>query len=106
MVEIRRRPLPRHGTDHDSEPLRSFPRLCLPARPLQCRQEEYRSGRASAQGFGRSLLALPFAGSAQLNNWLAHFRSSLISTRGRKTECDIAGQVTFVAAVIRRPALA
>ena len=33
-VEIRRRPLPRHGTDHDSEPLPSFPRFCLPARPL------------------------------------------------------------------------
>ena len=59
MVEVRRYPLPRHGTDHDSEPLPSFPRFCLPARPLQCRQEEYRSGRATAQGFGRSLLALP-----------------------------------------------
>jgi hypothetical protein len=54
MVEIRRRPLPRHGTDHDLKPLPSFPRFCLPARPLQCRQEEYRSGRATAQGFGRS----------------------------------------------------
>ena len=50
------------GTDHDSKPLPSFPRFCLSARPLQCRQEEYRSGRATAQGFGRSLLALPFAG--------------------------------------------
>src|SRR6266850_2319663 len=60
-VEVRR-PLPRHGTDHDSKPLPSFPRFCLPARPLQCRQEEYRSGRATAQGFGRSLLVLPFAG--------------------------------------------
>ena len=29
-------------------------------RPLQCRQEEYRSGRAAAPGFGRSLLGLPF----------------------------------------------
>ena len=58
MVEIRRRPLPRHGTDHDSKPLPSFPRFCLPARPVQSRQEEYRSGRATAQGFGRSLLAL------------------------------------------------
>ena len=47
MVEIRRRPLPRYGTDHDSKPLPSFPRFCLPARPLQCRQEEYRSGRAT-----------------------------------------------------------
>jgi hypothetical protein len=27
MVEIRRRPLPRHGTDHDSKPLPSFPRF-------------------------------------------------------------------------------
>jgi hypothetical protein len=62
MVEIRRRPVLRHGTDHDSKPLPSFPRFCLPARPIQCRQEEYRSGRATAQGFGRSLLALPFAG--------------------------------------------
>ena len=62
MVEIRRRPLPRYGTDHDSKPLPSFPRFCIPARPLQCRQEEYRSGRATAQWFGRSLLALPFAG--------------------------------------------
>jgi len=62
MVEGRRRPLPRHGTDHDSKPLPLFPRFCLPARPLQCRQEEYRSGRATAQGIGRSLLALPFAG--------------------------------------------
>jgi transposase len=25
--------------------------------PIQCRQEEYRSGRATPQGFGRSLLA-------------------------------------------------
>ena len=32
MVEIRRRPLPRHGTDHDSKPLPSFLRFCLPAR--------------------------------------------------------------------------
>jgi hypothetical protein len=32
MVEIRRRPLPRHGTDHNSKPLPSFPRFCLPAR--------------------------------------------------------------------------
>jgi hypothetical protein len=62
MVETRRRPLPRHGTDHDSKPLSSFPRFWLPARPLQSRQEEYRSGRATAHGFGRSLLALPFAG--------------------------------------------
>ena len=62
MVKIRRRPLPRHGTDHDSKPLPPFPRFCLSARPLQCGQEEYRSGRATAQGFGRSLLALPFAG--------------------------------------------
>ena len=30
MVEIRH-PLPRHGTDHDSKPLPSFPRFCLPA---------------------------------------------------------------------------
>ena len=62
MVDIRRRPLPLHGTDHDSKPLPSFPRFCLPVRLLQCRQEEYRSGRATAQGFGRSLLALPFDG--------------------------------------------
>ena len=38
MVEIHRRPLPRHGTDRDSKPLPSFPGICLPARPLQCRQ--------------------------------------------------------------------
>ncbi len=50
MVEIRRRPLPRHGTDHDSKRLPSFPRFCLPARPLRCRQKEYRSGRATVQG--------------------------------------------------------
>jgi len=74
MVEIRRRPLPRHGTDHDSKPLPSFPRFCLPARPLQCRQEEYRSGRATAQWFGRSLLAVPFkryAVSCELSTGLA-----------------------------------
>jgi hypothetical protein len=29
MVEIRRRLLPRHGTDHDSQTLPSFPRFCL-----------------------------------------------------------------------------
>ena len=28
------RPLPRHGTDHDSKPLPSFPRFCVPARPF------------------------------------------------------------------------
>ena len=39
MVEVRRRPLPRHGTDHDSKPLPSFPGFCLPARLLQCRQK-------------------------------------------------------------------
>src|SRR5262252_6116168 len=61
MVEIHRRPLTCHGTDHDSKPLSSFPRFCLPTRPLQCRQEEYRSGGATALGFDRSLLALPFA---------------------------------------------
>src|ERR1051325_2362298 len=27
MVEIRRHPLPHHGTDHDSKPLPSFPRF-------------------------------------------------------------------------------
>jgi nitrate/TMAO reductase-like tetraheme cytochrome c subunit len=41
MVEISRRRLPRHGTDHDSKPLPSLPRFCLPARLLECRQEEY-----------------------------------------------------------------
>ncbi len=55
----RRHSRPRHGTDHDSKPLPSFPGFCLPARLLQCRQEEHRSGRGTAQGFGRSLLALP-----------------------------------------------
>jgi|SRR5579872_4380481 len=55
-------PLPRHGTDHDSKPLPSFPGFCLPACPLQCRQEEHRSGSTTAQRFGRSLLALLFAG--------------------------------------------
>jgi hypothetical protein len=59
---IRCHSLSRHGTDHDSKPLPSFPRFCLPARPLQYRQEEHRSGRATARGFGCSLLALPFAG--------------------------------------------
>ena len=61
MVEVRRRSLSRHGTDHDFKPLPSFPGFCVPARLLQCRQEENRSGRAAAQGFGRSPLALPFA---------------------------------------------
>jgi len=28
IVAVRRRPLPRHGTDHDSKPLLSFPRFC------------------------------------------------------------------------------
>jgi len=50
------------GTDSSSKPMTSFPRFCLPARPLQCRQYEYRSGCASAQGFDRGLLALRFAG--------------------------------------------
>jgi hypothetical protein len=30
----------------------------VPASPPQCRQEEHRSSRTTAQGFGRSLLAL------------------------------------------------
>ena len=68
MVEVCRRPLPRHGTDHDSNPLPSFPRFCLPARPLNCRQEEHRSGRTTAQGFGGSLSRchLPAPGYDQL----------------------------------------
>ncbi len=53
-----RRLLPRHGTDLDSKPLPPLPGICLPARPLQSRQEEYRSGRATAQRFGRALLAV------------------------------------------------
>src|ERR1700722_3863279 len=61
-VEFRCRTPPRHGTDHDLKPLPSFPGFCLPARPIGCRQEEHRSRRATAQGFDRSLLALPFAG--------------------------------------------
>jgi Transposase len=56
MEEIRPRPLPRHGTDHDSKP------LCLAARPLQCRQEEYRSGRATAQGSAAVCSRCHFAG--------------------------------------------
>ena len=50
MVEVRRRSLPRHGTDRDFKPLPSFPGFCLPACLLQRRQEEHRSGRAAAQG--------------------------------------------------------
>jgi len=52
----------RHGTDHDSKPLPSFPGFCLRARPLQCGQKEHRSSRATAKGLDRSLLTLPFAG--------------------------------------------
>ena len=55
MVEFRRHSLP------TMELTTTFPRFCLPARPLQRRQEEHRGGRTTAQGFGRSLLALPFA---------------------------------------------
>jgi hypothetical protein len=51
----------RHGTTHNLEPLPSFTRFCLPARPLHRRQEGHRSGRTTAQGFVRSLLALPVA---------------------------------------------
>ena len=43
----------RHGTDHDSKPLPSFPGFCLRARPLQCGQKEHRSSRATAKGFDR-----------------------------------------------------
>jgi len=50
----------RHGTDHDSKPLPSLPGFYLPAR--QCRQEEHRSSRSTAQGFDRGLLALSFSG--------------------------------------------
>jgi hypothetical protein len=32
VVEVRSRPLPRHGTDHDSKPLPSLPRFRLPVR--------------------------------------------------------------------------
>jgi hypothetical protein len=34
MAEIRRRRFRAMGTDHDSKPLPSFPRFCLPARLL------------------------------------------------------------------------
>ena len=59
---------PRHGTDHDLKPLPLLPGFCLPAGPLQCRQEEHRSGRTTAQGFGRNLSRchLPAPGYDQL----------------------------------------
>ena len=41
MVEGRRHSLPRYGTDHDSEPLSSFPAFRLPTRTLQCEQKEH-----------------------------------------------------------------
>jgi hypothetical protein len=68
---LRRHSPPRHGTDHDSKPLLLLPGVqargslalirqrgspdAYPARPLQRPQNERRSGRTTAQGFGRSL---------------------------------------------------
>ena len=68
MVEIRRRPLPRHGTDHDSKPLSSLPRFCLPECLLQCRREKHRSGRTTPQGSAAvcSRCRLPAPGYDQL----------------------------------------
>ena len=60
--DFRRRSLPPHGTHHDSKPLPSLSRICLSSRHIQCGPQEHRSVRAAAQGFGRSLLTLPFAG--------------------------------------------
>ncbi len=40
--------------------------VCLPPRPVQCRQEEYRSGRATAQRFGCARCHLPTPGYDQL----------------------------------------
>jgi hypothetical protein len=62
VAEVRRHSFQRHGTDHDSKPLPSFPGFCLRARPLQCGQKGHRSSRATAKGFDRSLLTLQFAG--------------------------------------------
>src|ERR1019366_1305867 len=62
MVEIRRRPLPRHGTDHDSKPLPSFSGIRLPARLFRFRLRKHRNRRASTQGFGGGLFPLPSAG--------------------------------------------
>jgi hypothetical protein len=68
MADVRRYSPSRHGTDHDPEPLSSFSRFCLSARPFQCRQEEHRSGRAPAKRFGRNMLGchLPTPGYDQL----------------------------------------
>ena len=48
---FRHHSLPRHGTDHDSKPLPSFPGFCLPAR-LRADKESIEVGRATAPGFG------------------------------------------------------
>src|SRR6516225_4058107 len=68
MVEVSPPLASHHGTDHHPKTLPSFPRFCLPARPLNCRQEEHRSGRTTAQGFGGSLSRchLPAPGYDQL----------------------------------------
>jgi hypothetical protein len=86
MVEI-----PRHGTDDDAKPLPSFPSFCLPARPLQCRQEEYRSGlsresltRMTTMRDGEGIGMEPFSfagktlnghsgGSTSSGAWLTYF---------------------------------
>jgi hypothetical protein len=77
-----------------------FPGFCLPGGPLQCRQEEHRSGRTNAQGFGRNLLAPPFAG-ARLRS--ARRRFEFIPLWGflvfllytmRRVDCSRGGVVT------------
>jgi len=60
MVEVSlRRPLPLHGSDHDSKPL---PGIHLSARPLHSGQEDDRELDEAAQGSGRDLLARPSTG--------------------------------------------
>ena len=55
-----------YGTDHDSEPLPPLSGICLPPRPVQSRQEEYRGFGTAAQGLRRDLFPLPSAGYDQL----------------------------------------
>jgi hypothetical protein len=90
MVEVSHRSPPRHGTDQDLKPLPSFPGFCLPARSLHCRQEEHRSRCATAQGFDRSLLALPFAGAGYDQPFAGVRERELIATpsAGKPRETD------------------
>jgi len=98
---LRYRWLPRHGTAHNSKPLPPFAGICLSARPLQCRPQEYRGGRPAAQGLDRDLLATTMATNANVSSRIAELTQEL-SADFMMADEPFAASVDFTQAGVQR----